>query len=789
MKFLAAIVCLTAGAAFSQTPPPVDNGTVIKTETRVVLVDAVVTDKKGGYVRDLKQKDFKVYEDGKEQQIKSFTFEADPNSPLSQQPRYLILMFDNSTVSFSDQRFARDAAVKFIDANAAPNRLMAVVNYGGSLSITQNFTANVARLKAAAGGTKFSSTNPNETVDSGTTAANGSAVMIPSSVAQFGLQTLLMELRAFARNLAPIPGRKSLILFTGGFVVGPDHISELTAVIDACNRANVAIYPIDVRGLVTGAPPIAFAPGVAVPEKMNTVFQNAGFEGQPTFMTWPMYLAYQARGGSSGGGAAGGGAAGGGAAGGGAAGGGAAGGGGRGGSPSGGFGGSPSGGSPGGSRGGTTGSNPGGFGNSGGIGRGATNDPSINNPGRGGGVPINPNNNPLNNPNARMRDLIPKFPDSASTNQQVMYALADGTGGFVIVNTNDMLGGLEKIGKEMNEFYLIGYTPPESKEGDCHTLNVKVDKGGDKVRARSGYCVAKSKDVLTKTTTEQTLENRAAAPGAGTVAATMQVPFFFTQPNVARVNVAMEISPAEVKIDKDKGKFHGVINILGIANKADGSVAARFSDAVKLDFENQQQVDAFKGSPYHYENQFDIASGKYTLKVVFNSGGESFGKLEAPLSIEAYDGKTFMISALTLSSKYGPAGSFGATLDAALIEDRTPLITHGVQIIPNGTNRFKKGETPVVFLEVYEPLSGMEKPPADLAVAMQIQILDPKTNAPKGDTGAFRIPLNDKPGNAVISFATKIPSETVEPGSYLLSVKAFDSANKAVTRTLPIEVQ
>src|SRR5579859_1379314 len=99
LKILAAIICLTGGTIFvhralAQQPAPADNGTVIKTETRVVLVDAVVTDKKGGYVRDLKQKDFKVYEDGKEMQIKSFTFEADPNSPLAQQPRYLVLLFD-----------------------------------------------------------------------------------------------------------------------------------------------------------------------------------------------------------------------------------------------------------------------------------------------------------------------------------------------------------------------------------------------------------------------------------------------------------------------------------------------------------------------------------------------------------------------------------------------------------------------------------------------------------------------------------------------------------------------
>src|SRR5580704_13119091 len=78
------------GAAVAQTQEPakpaatndqaVATAPAIKTESRLVLVDAVVTDKKGKYLRDLKQDDFKVLEDGKEQAITSFTFGTDPTS-------------------------------------------------------------------------------------------------------------------------------------------------------------------------------------------------------------------------------------------------------------------------------------------------------------------------------------------------------------------------------------------------------------------------------------------------------------------------------------------------------------------------------------------------------------------------------------------------------------------------------------------------------------------------------------------------------------------------------------
>jgi hypothetical protein len=64
-----------------------------------------------------------------------------------------------------------------------------------------------------------------------------------------------------------------------------------------------------------------------------------------------------------------------------------------------------------------------------------------------------------------------------------------------------------------------------------------------------------------------------------------------------------------MKFEKQKGKMHAEMNVLGIAYKEDGSVAARFSDTVKREFEDKKQVEAFEKEPFHYENQFDVASG------------------------------------------------------------------------------------------------------------------------------------------------------------------------------------
>jgi VWFA-related protein len=729
MICFAALLALAVVYPAARAQAPADSGAVLHAETKLVLVDTVVTDKKGNYIHDLEAKDFKVWEDNKEQQIKSFSFEAGAASPSNSQKHYLVLFFDNSTMDFGAQGRARQAAAKFIDANGGPNRLMAIVNFGGALQIAQNFTDDVQRLKNVVNGVKFSAVSPN--------ASDASSPQLSAQMASFGARDVLYALKDLAKNLTTVPGRKTLILITGGFPLSSEIISEATAVISAFNKANVAIYPIDVRGLVAGTPQAR----LTAPDNQSVRFVPASYipGGMAFFM--PQH---------SGGGTGGGGAAG---------------------------------GHPGGSTGG--GGAPGG-------GRGPSSGPTGGTPGRSGtGSPtMNPygTNSPWNNPSAQSRLLIPKMPESTSTNQNIMFMLAEGTGGFVIHETNDLIGGMEKIGKEQDQYYLIGYTPPDSEEGSCHSLRVKVDRSGTEVRARTGYCNSRPQDLLAGNSTEKDLETRAAAAQAGTVTASMQLPFFYTAPNVARVNVAMEISPANVKFEKQKGKYHATINVLGLAYLPNGTVGARFSDSVKLDFDDKKEMEAFQEHPMHYENQFDVASGNYNLKVVFASGSETFGKLEMPLAIDSYDAKQFSMSGVALSKEVRKASDLGTGLDALLLEDRVPLIADGMQLVPYGSHEFKKGDLVAFYTELYEPLLVTGDPKTPPVVAFELRVLDGKTGAQKEDTGLMRVTLPAQAGSPMIPLAAKIPTDSLSPGAYQVEIKALDNAGKEFKRTTAIQI-
>ena len=557
--------------------------------------------------------------------------------------------------------------------------------------------------------------------------------------ATFGARTLLMALRDLAKGLASVPGRKSLVMLSEGFPLNPadpnlpEIMSELTAVIDTCNKNNIAIYPIDVRGLVTpigAAPALQIYPADDEGRLMDATLHLSDGEA-------PAHLVLVQHGGTGGGGGGGGG------------------------------GGHSGGGGGVGSGGGGTGGHTGGTG-SGSGGRTGTGTTGSRGYG-GGGVPFNPL---PNTPYAQARGLLP---DSALGNDKrdVLYDLAAGTGGFVIVNSNDLLGGLQKIAQEQSQYYLVGYTPPESEEGTCHTLKVKVDRSGVVVRSRTGYCNVKPYDLLAGRPVEKQLENQVKGSQPGTIAASMLAPYFYTSANTARVDLAIEIPSSAIKFNKEKGKEHAQISVLGIAFGLDGGVAARFSDQVDLNFESKSELQEFLKKPYHYENQFEIGAGKYNLKVAFSSGGENFGKLEIPLLVDKFDPKQFGLSGLALSKEIHPLSQVESGLDAALLEDRTPLVTQGMEIVPSGDNRFTKKDIAVFYVELYDPLLATDKPPT---VGIQMVVMDQKSGEKKLETGGPA--ATAKAGDPIVPVGLRLPVDKLPPGSYQLEVRGIDSTGK-----------
>jgi VWFA-related protein len=284
---------LTAGQAPApaQQPAAAQQPPTFKVRVDYVEVDAVVTDRQGRIVRDLKKEDFQVLEDGKSQAITNFTmvdipvdkdnrplFAASPIEPdvrTNEKPfdgRVYVMVVDDLHTRFGRSQRVKIAAKQFIERRLGANDLMAIVHTAGATGGNQEFTNNKKLLLAAVDktqGRKLDSATANKTNEYNRTRdmrQQGDALNDPDDMERgFNARTTLDTLRNVAEWFGSVRGRRKAILFVSEGIDydiydviasnGSNHQSASLVLdatrdaIGAATRANVAIYGIDPRGL------------------------------------------------------------------------------------------------------------------------------------------------------------------------------------------------------------------------------------------------------------------------------------------------------------------------------------------------------------------------------------------------------------------------------------------------------------------------------------------------------------------------------------------------------------
>ena len=257
-----------------------------RTETILIQVPVIVTDKSGKHIHGLSKEDFRVLENGKEQTVSSFEEIVATNSKIlppapkpgefsnltlsEREPRTVtVIALDTVNTPFLDQTWGRRELVKYLAKNIDTSQvlaLMIITSHG--IKIVQGLTGDPVRLLEAL--KKVSGEMPaNQSIDLDTQASAAAADMnafVQNGdvlYAQFhqadAIETTLNAFRAIAWSLSGVPGRKALIWATGGFpfvlsspdVVPGGYLSPLYEhTMQALTEAQISVYPVDVRGLV-----------------------------------------------------------------------------------------------------------------------------------------------------------------------------------------------------------------------------------------------------------------------------------------------------------------------------------------------------------------------------------------------------------------------------------------------------------------------------------------------------------------------------------------------------------
>jgi VWFA-related protein len=279
---------------------------VVKINSNLVSLDVIVKDKKGKAITDLKPEDFTVSENGVPQKIEFFDStltssseagqptaatgspEPKPRTPNGFPRNIIALVLDGQSTELGNLKHVREGITKYIRERISDDDSVALFAISGDLQLLQPFTQDKAKLISAVenayGSSTVSKTSERRGISESiatvrdelagaptgpiTTAAGGSAaaqvmiwqrvleeyVQLRSALSIQQTRPILAGLAAICEGLRPIPGKKTLVVFSQGFVAPQALDWQVQSTIDIANRANVAIYIIDSSGLTGGTP-------------------------------------------------------------------------------------------------------------------------------------------------------------------------------------------------------------------------------------------------------------------------------------------------------------------------------------------------------------------------------------------------------------------------------------------------------------------------------------------------------------------------------------------------------
>jgi len=288
---LAALSLQLAAQTVPTSPTPTATGVVLKKTVRRVVLDVVVTGPNLKAIRGLTKQDFSVTEDGTPQQILSFeahefgstdyvppevpplplnTYVDVPNQPEGGPLN--VILYDMLNTSLDDQMIARIQLRKFIQ-NKPPGSRFAIFVFYDTLRMLQGFTDDENQLDTAvnsrstwpripATNAAVSNSDPHNGTDPGRDlAAKGVADGLREYKLDNRVSSSLDAFLKISHFLAGFPGRKNLIWLSssfpgtvfpaeGGFGDVRNYSAEIKEVTDTLTLGQIAVYPVDVRGVV-----------------------------------------------------------------------------------------------------------------------------------------------------------------------------------------------------------------------------------------------------------------------------------------------------------------------------------------------------------------------------------------------------------------------------------------------------------------------------------------------------------------------------------------------------------
>jgi VWFA-related protein len=359
--------------------------------------------------------------------------------------------------------------------------------------------------------------------------------------------------------------------------------------------------------------------------------------------------------------------------------------------------------------------------------------------------------------------------------QDSLRVLSDETGGFAIVNRNDVAGGFERIVADNSSYYVLAYYPPDPRPGRNHRIQVKVSRPGVTVRARKGYLTPKKVEVTTAATSGATPPELREAldsplPVSGLTMRAFAAPFKGTAPN-ASVLLGVEMNGRDLQLGpNDK------VSLSYLAIDANGKVKGGTTDSMAMTNLRPETKARIEQTGIRILNRVDLPPGRYQIRFgAHDSAGGNVGSVLYDLDVPDFQKSVFSISGIAITS------ASAAQLPTVRPDEQLRAV---LPMPPVAIRTFPANDEIKLFAEVYDNAGAT---PHKVDITATVTTDEGKVMF-KNEEQRDSSDLGGKTGG--YGYTATIPLKDLPPGKYVLKVEAKSRLGQTppAAREIRIEV-
>ncbi len=240
--------------------------------------------------------------------------------------------------------------------------------------------------------------------------------------------------------------------------------------------------------------------------------------------------------------------------------------------------------------------------------------------------------------------------------QNALRSLAEGTGGFAAVNSNDFATAFERVVRDSSNYYLLGYYPTNTRrDGRVRRIEVKVNRPGVKVFARKAYVAPKEREEkrteesASGTSPELRAVLNAALPTPGLGLSVHTAAFKGTAPKSA-VTVTVQIDGGGLDFQQEGETFNNTLEISMMAMDTNGKIQG--GDRTQLDLKLREQTRKLVSQTgFRSVLELELQPGRYQLRVAARElNGGATGSVFTDLVVPDFSQQRLSMSGVLLTS-------------------------------------------------------------------------------------------------------------------------------------------